>query len=59
MNGVQLSFCKGYLLQDDINYLEKGDRKQVYSKTFFEIEDIDVDVLKTYLFDAVEVDESK
>ncbi len=58
LEGVQLGFCNGNLLQDDINYLEKGNRKQVYSKTFFQIEDIDVDLLKAYLFDAVEVDES-
>ena len=58
MDGVQLGFCKGYLLQDDINYLEKGSRKQVFSKTFFTIEDIDVDLLRSYLFDAVEVDEA-
>ncbi len=57
-NGVQLGFCQGNLLMDDINYLDKGDRKQVYSKTFFDIEDIDVDLLKAYLFDAVEVDEA-
>lgn len=57
LKGVQLGFCMGNLLQDDINYLEKGNRKQVYSKTFFNITDIDVDLLRTYLFDAVEVDE--
>jgi len=57
MSGVQLGFCRGNLLHDDINYLEKGNRKQVYSKTFFEIEDIDVDILRAYLFDAVEVDD--
>ena len=57
MNGVQLGFCRGNLLQDDIDYLEKGSRKQVYSKTFFAIEEIDVDLLRAYLFDAVEVDE--
>lgn len=57
MNGVQLGFCKGYLLQDDISYLEKGDRKQVYSKTFFDIKEIDVDLLRAYLFDAADVDE--
>jgi len=56
MNGVQLGFCKGNLLQDDVNYLEKGNRKQVYSKTFFKIKDIDVNILRAYLFDAVEVD---
>jgi hypothetical protein len=57
MNGVLLGFCKGYLLQDEINYLEKGNRKQVYSKTFFEIEEIDADLLSAYLFEAVGVDE--
>lgn len=57
MNGVQLGFCKGYLLPDDFNYLEKGNRKQVYSKTFFDIKEIDVDLLRAYLFDAVDVDE--
>ena len=56
MNGVQLGFCKGYLLNDDINYLEKGNRKQVFSKTFFDIKEIDLDLLRAYLFDAIEVD---
>ena len=57
MAGVQLGFCRGHLLHDDINYLEKGNRKQVYSKTFFTIKDIDVDLLKAYLFDAADVDD--
>ena len=57
MAGVQLGFCRGNLLHDDIDYLEKGSRKQVYSKTFFEIAEIAVDLLRAYLFDAVEVDE--
>jgi hypothetical protein len=46
------------LLQDDLGFLEKGNRKQVYSKTYFDIKDIDVDLLKAYIFEAVEVDES-
>ena len=58
MNGVQLGFCKGYLLQDEFGYLEKGNRKQVFSKTFFNIKDINEDLLKAYLFDAVEIDQS-
>jgi len=57
MKGIQLGFCQGYLLQDDINYLEKGNRKQVYSKTFYNVNEIDVDLLRAYLFDAVAVDE--
>jgi hypothetical protein len=32
--GVLLGFVKGHLLRDEMGYLEKGDRKQVYTKTF-------------------------
>ena len=57
LNGVQLGFCQGYLLPDDLQYLEKGSRKQVYTKTFFHLNDIKLDMVKTYLLSAVEVDE--
>jgi len=57
MNGVQLGFCNGYLLDDEINYLEKGNRKQVYVKTFQDVREIDIELIKSYIFDAVEIDE--
>jgi hypothetical protein len=56
MNGVQLGFCNGYLLKDDLQYLEKGNRKQVYIKTFQDVKEIDVDLVRNYLYDAVEID---
>ena len=34
LNGVQMGFTKGYLIEDEIQYLEKGDRKQITSRTF-------------------------
>jgi hypothetical protein len=55
-NGVMLGFCNGNLLHDDINWLEKGDRKQVHSKTFKSIDEIETDIVKAYLFEAVEID---
>jgi hypothetical protein len=55
--GVALGFCNGYLLHDDLNWLEKGSRKQVYTKTFQSINEIETDIVKTYLFEAAEVDE--
>lgn len=55
--GVRFGFCNGNLLQDEINYLDKGNRKQVYWKDFNSVQDIDVDLLKAYLFEAVEVDD--
>jgi len=57
IKGVQFGFCNGHLMDDSLNYLDKGNRKQVYWKEFSDIKDIDVDILKTYLFDAVSIDE--
>ena len=54
--GVQLGFTKGFLLRDELNYLEKGNRKQVYIKTFFDRREIDVDILRAYLHEATEID---
>ena len=56
MEGVKLGFCQGHLLQDKSGYLEKGSRKQVYTRTFFKPEEIDVELLRAYLQQAVEVD---
>jgi Domain of unknown function (DU1801) len=55
--GVQFGFNKGYLMNDEINYLEKGNRKQVYWKTFHSVRDIDIELLKAYIFEAAFVDE--
>lgn len=57
LQGVSLGFCRGNQLRDDLNWLEKGTRKQVYTKTFFSLKEIDDDLLRTYLFEAMEVDE--
>lgn len=56
MNGVVLGFCKGYLMQDDQQFLEKGNRKQVYTKTFTDKNQIDADLLRAYLYEAIELD---
>jgi len=55
--GVRFGFAKGYLLRDDLNYLDKGERKQVYWKDFKCIEDIDEVLIKSYIFEAVEIDQ--
>lgn len=56
-SGVRFGFQQGYLLRDDLNILLKGNRKQVYYLDFLNLIDIDIDILKTYIFDAVLVDE--
>lgn len=57
LNGVLLGFCNGNLLRDEMNFLEKGNRKQVFAKTFQTIKDIDPDIVKTYIIEALFVDE--
>jgi len=54
--GVRFGFNKGFRLNDELKYLNKGDRKQVYWRDFKSIKEIDVDLLKTYLFEAAVVD---
>lgn len=56
-NSVVLGFCNGSYLQDEINYLEKAGRQQVYTKTFTKLQDIEADLVRAYLFDAAQIDE--
>jgi len=56
MDGVQLGFCNGSLIDDHFNWLDKGNRKQVYSRTFEDIKQVYIEMIKYYLFEAVEID---
>ena len=55
--GVSLGFAYGHLLLDEANYLDKGTRKQIYTKTFHSIAEIDVPLIRSYLFESAMVDE--
>lgn len=58
LKGVQLGFCQAHLLYDPECFLDRGERKQVYSKTYFALSEIerDHDLLKHFLLEAAEVD---
>lgn len=58
LKGVQLGFCQAHLLYDPEFFLDRGARKQVYSKTYFALNEIekDHDLLKHFLLEAAEVD---
>lgn len=58
LEGVTLGFCQGWLLHDEIGYLDKGNRKQVYTKTFYDVKDIDADLVQAYLMEAALVNET-
>jgi len=53
---VQFGFCYGHKLNDELGWLDRGNRKQVYSKTWQHIGEIDVPMLKAYLEMAIELD---
>ena len=57
--GVRFGFTQGYLLTDETNYLDRGDRKYVYWKDFAQIKQINVPMLEAFLFEAVLIDSSK
>ncbi len=54
--GVRFGFNCDYLLDDEINYLDKGNRKQVYYKNYTSLKDIDVELLKSNIYNAIEID---
>jgi hypothetical protein len=54
--GVRFGFTKGYLLKDEMNYLNKGDRKQVFWKDFSSMRDINELLLRSYIDEAFEID---
>ena len=55
--GVDLGFCKGNFLPDP-SYLEIGNRKQIYVKTFLNTKEIDSERLRQLLYEAVMIDEA-
>jgi hypothetical protein len=58
IKGVQLGFCNGYLLKDESNYLEKGNRKQVTWKAFTSVNEIDSELLRSFIHEATLIDDS-
>jgi hypothetical protein len=53
---VNLGFCKGHLLSDP-SYLEKGDRKEIYLKSFYNTKEINAEAIRQLLYETVVVDE--
>jgi hypothetical protein len=56
--GVELGFCKGHLLSDP-SYLNIGNRKEVFIKTFHTLKEIDWDLLQQLLYEAIAIDEEQ
>ena len=55
--GVRLGFAQGHLLTDEMGFLNLEGRKQVAWRDFERVEDIDVELIQAYVYEAVVVDE--
>ncbi len=56
-SGVQLGFCKGYLLSNEQRILESGGRKEVYTITYHAVKEIKPALIREVIHEAIIVDE--
>lgn len=57
--GVRLAFVKGKLLNDETGYFDHSTRAKTPIKTFLTIQEIDQELLRAYLYAAIELDSKK
>lgn len=55
--GVRFGFSNGNLLTNETNYFDLAHRKQVSWREFETIKDVNVDLLKSYIFEAAIIDQ--
>lgn len=55
-SGVELAFTNDHLLEDKHNYLIKGNRKQVYNRIFYSVDEIYVNIIQELLQEAYQID---
>lgn len=55
--GVQLGFCKGSLISNQQGLLDMGKRKEVAIINYIQLGQINEDLVREILFEAIEVDE--
>lgn len=58
-DGVEFGFQNGYLLADEDQYLDRGTRKQVFTKRFYAAQELrqHLEKLRNLLLEAAEVNE--
>ncbi len=55
--GVRFGFIQGHLMSDEIGYLDRGNRKQIFYRDFLSLKEIDIEILKAYIYEAMIIDE--
>lgn len=56
--GVRLGFHQANLIDDPLGFIDMGGRKQVGYHDFLSLADIDRELLESYLFAAIEIDQA-
>ncbi len=56
-NQVVLGLSNGHLIPDHFKKLEKGTRKFIRTISFKDVEEIDAEMIRFYLFEALELDQ--
>lgn len=54
-SGVSIGFTKGYLLDDELGFFNPTTKKVIRTKTYLTLAEIDIFILKDYLFRAAEL----
>lgn len=55
--GVRFGFANGNLLANETNYFDLGQRKQVSWRDFQRIKDVNIELLKSCIFEAAIIDQ--
>ena len=57
--GVEFGFAQGFRMEDPTEFLEKGTRKRIHTKTFYSLEEIEnsIDIISDLLAEARELDQ--
>lgn len=56
-NTVVLGFCQGQKLTDEAGILSKQGRKEIATISFSSAKEIDAEILRTYIYEALFIDE--
>ncbi|MCB0699498.1 MAG: DUF1801 domain-containing protein [Chitinophagales bacterium] len=54
---VEFGFCKGHKLMDEAGVLNKAGRKEIATIVFRSTKEIDTDLLRSYMYEALFIDE--
>ncbi|MBO3699868.1 DUF1801 domain-containing protein [Roseivirga sp. E12] len=54
--GVQFGFVRGHLMLNEDGFLDAGKRKYVRTKTFYSVQEIDFEKLRSLLYEAAIID---